>query len=682
MESLSAGDDRRNPSKSPRFFRERLAWYRARIVTMGTREIVYRSLEWAKRQYSRRLSRGWDAIRPIGTLGSLSGITERISDCQPDLAALVARESQSIRAGEFRLLGAHWPKPGVMPPPSGFWHVDPDDGEPFPQRDIYCFDISFRHGVNTREIKRIWELGRLQFLVPLAAHAALSNNQEDAELVVALLRSWMEGNPPFRGLNWSSSIELALRIISVALSLSMIGPERLDKKTREEALQFFFAHVDWIRRFPSLHSSANNHRIAELAGIIIGTTMAPAFPGAEDLREASWRDLLIEIDRQIYPDGVGAEQAPSYTAFAVELFLLATSVYGVKPGLPIATVNRLSAWAEHSLWLMDTDARVPMIGDCDDCRAVATTQAQEPRYVASIVSAVAGNIGRPDLVPRARDPSIRDVLLQSAGTLSMQRAGLRSFPIGGYSVIRGSGDAPPVLIFDHGPVGYLSIAAHGHADTLAVWLSIGNQPIFVDAGTYLYHSSRELRDAFRGTTIHNTLTLNDIPSSRPSGPFNWATKANAHCVALESGSCTRLIAEHDGYVLLFGLRHRRTVDFDGDTQITITDELLGPSERREVTVSFLLDPLCEAMLERDEGVLIARAGRPLARLKTAGPLKVRITRGDANSNLGWVSPSFSARVPANQILLEGTLKRPSIVTINLLSLAQPPHRPLLRAAMV
>ena len=61
-----------------------------------------------------------------------------------------------------------------MPPPPAFWHIDPDDGEMFPQRDAYCFDVSFRHGVNTREIKRIWELSRLQFLVPLAAYAALS----------------------------------------------------------------------------------------------------------------------------------------------------------------------------------------------------------------------------------------------------------------------------------------------------------------------------------------------------------------------------------------------------------------------------------------------------------------------------------------------------------------------------
>ena len=144
-------------------------------------------------------------------------------------------------------------------------------------------------------------------------------------------------------------------------------------------------------------------------------------------------------------------------------------------------------------------------------------------------------------------------------------------------MIRGKGKAPAVLIFDHGPVGYLSIAAHGHADTLAVWLSIGDQPVFVDAGTYLYHSDRAMRDAFRSTAVHNTLTLGGVASSRPSGPFNWATKANARCVVVEDGPIARLVAEHDGYFARFGLRHRRTIEFDGTSQIAITDELLGVS---------------------------------------------------------------------------------------------------------
>jgi hypothetical protein len=75
--------------------------------------------------------------------------------------------------------------------------------------------------------------------------------------------------------------------------------------------------------------------------------------------------------------------------------------------LPAATVDRLSAWAEHSLWLMDADARVPAIGDFDDCRVIATTQAPEPKYVASLVAAVSGRVGRPDLAPPAKDRKIQ-----------------------------------------------------------------------------------------------------------------------------------------------------------------------------------------------------------------------------------------------------------------------------------
>ena len=405
-----------------------------------------------------------------------------------------------------------------MPPTPAFWHVDPDDGEIFPQRDAYCFDVSFRHGVDTREIKRIWELSRLQFLVPLAACATLFGAKEDYDLVEGVIRSWMDGNHPFRGLNWGSGIELALRVISVAFAISMIGIEGLNQESRQAILRFFTAHIYWLKRFPSLHSSANNHRVAELAGLIVGLTMAPDLRGAGHLRETCWRDLLTEIDRQIYPDGVGAEQAPTYTAFTIELFLVAALASGKQHDLPAATKDRLAAWAEHSLWLMDTEARTPAIGDTDDGRVIATTQAREPRYVASIVDAVASCIGRPELVPPAVDPSLRQILFRSTAASPVARAGLRSFPTGGYTVIRGKGEAPAVLTFDHGPVGYLSIAAHGHADTLSVWLSVGGQPIFVDAGTYRYHSRKALRDAFRGTAVHNTLTLRGVvvePARRP-----------------------------------------------------------------------------------------------------------------------------------------------------------------------
>ena len=334
-------------------------------------------VEGATKQFSRRLTQGWDAIKPIGPLASLAGIADRMRNTQPTLATALAREAEDA-TGQVPPARGPLAEPGTMPPPPAFWHIDPDDGEMFPQRDAYCFDVPFRHGVNTREIKRIWELGRLQFLVPLAAHAALSGDRGEFKLVAGVIRSWMEGNPPFRGPNWGSGVELALRLISVALSLSIIGVGNLDEETRHAVLKFVYAHVKWLKRFPSLHSSANNHRIAELVGIIVGATLAPAIPGSADLREKSWRDLLTENSSSDLPDGVGAEQAPYYTAFAIELFLVATFFYEKQHDLPADTIDRLSVWAEHSLWLMDTQSRVPAIGDWDDCRVIATTQAGEP----------------------------------------------------------------------------------------------------------------------------------------------------------------------------------------------------------------------------------------------------------------------------------------------------------------
>ena len=139
------------------------------------------------------------------------------------------------------------------------------------------------------------------------------------------------------------------------------------------------------------------------------------------------------------------------------------------------------------------------------------------------------------------------------------------------------------------------------------------------------------------------------------------------CIASEKGPTARVVAEHDGYLARFGLKHRRTVAFDGKSRITITDELIGASEDREAAISFLLDPACTATIEPDGNLLIAAGGRPLARLESTGPLAPEIVRGDETSNLGWVSPSFSVRVPADQIILKGNLDRPSVVTVTLLA---------------
>src|SRR5262249_30224221 len=140
--------------------------------------------------------------------------------------------------------------------------------------------------------------------------------------------------------------------------------------------------------------------------------------------------------------------------------------------IPAPLRDRFRLWGEHVLWLMDAAGQVPEIGDNDAGRVIMFGQAQEPRYVASVLAALAGWLKETSLAPPARDPHLRDFVFGSITGSGVESGGFRQWKEGGYSVFRGA-DARHSLVFDHGPVGHSSIAAHGHADTLAVWLTVG-----------------------------------------------------------------------------------------------------------------------------------------------------------------------------------------------------------------
>ena len=75
---------------------------------------------------------------------------------------------------------------------------------------------------------------------------------------------------------------------------------------------------------------------------------------------------------------------------------------------------------------------------------------------------------------------------------------------------------------DGGPHGFLSIAAHAHADALSVEVRYGGVDILADPGTYCYHGEPAWRSYFRSTIAHNTVELGGRSQSSDGGPFMWA----------------------------------------------------------------------------------------------------------------------------------------------------------------
>ena len=522
------------------------------------------------------------------------------------------------------VLGQTWRGDPWLPPG---WSVDPITGTEWEQS--FAYKVPYRHRNDKGDVKFVWELNRLQYLHVVAAAARVAGDKDLAALCAAHVLSWIEKNPPLNGVVWASGIELALRLVSFLVVASLL-PEAFSPGEAAALAESVATHAYWIDRFPSRFSSANNHRIAELTAL----SLAGSLMGPSTVSEAWERDgragLETEALRQILPDGVGAEQSPTYTAFSLEWLLVASAV-GEAVGRPFSDrfLDRVEVAGRHLLGVTATGGHTPRIGDDDEGRVLF--DGDDDDYVVSVAAAAAaGRTGRTCNVPAIPRRHLRHALLGEPNLRLGMTAGVSTYPAGGCTAARSVDNGREVLwVLDHGALGYLSIAAHGHADALGVWLHVDGDPVFVDAGTYLYHSGGRWRESFRGTHSHNTLVAGGLDSSTITGPFSWGDRANGRLIeAVVGPEQWRVTAEHDGYVSKFGVRHRRSLDRVGPGAYLITDTLAGSTEARvPVEIGFLLEPAIEAH-PTSSGWRLERSGSPLALIDTIGAVVRKQQRGE------------------------------------------------------
>ena len=631
---------------------ERLLWYRRRLASMSAPEILHRVGEQIKRAQSRgRVPNFVGATGDGARLPALPGLSEGVRTMAGDQELLDRWRAfaDRTREGRYHFLGLDWP----ATTDSRRWHLDPVTRRHWPD-DVYCFRVPFRSAQDMGDVKYVWELNRLQHLQPAAALAAVTGDVELVELCGQEIESWIDANPPYQGVNWASGIELTLRVVSLIVVFSLLGDEAFSRAQRRKLWSTLAHHGYWLMRFPSRFSSANNHLVAEAAGLYLLGQLASSLPQADRWRDYGRRTLEGEIHRQIHKDGVGAEQSPTYTAFSLEFWLLCGEV-GRRTDQPFTEPywRHLTEAGETLRWMLDEGANAPRIGDDDEGRVFVSTL-HETDYVASVVSCIARATDRPDLVPPRQTSHLRHTLFPPFPTAAAKIAGLRHMPAGGYTVIRqAEKDRSCLWVVDHAPLGYLSIAAHGHADALSVLLHLDDQPVLVDAGTYLYHSGGAWRDHFRGTTAHNTLSVAGSNSSRIAGAFNWSRKASVSLIEVAQDPTSWVVeAEHDGFVEEVGLRHRRRIERLGDGLISITDRLIGRSMEVPVEIGFLLHPDLSVDAEGST-LVICRLDRKLARLTHEGGLTPEVQCGLNDPRRGWYSEAFGSKVPADRITFTG-----------------------------
>lgn len=211
------------------------------------------------------------------------------------------------------------------------------------------------------------------------------------------------------------------------------------------------------------------------------------------------------------------------------------------------------------------------------------------------------------------------------------------------------------VLADAGELGYLSIAAHGHADALSFTLAMGDEQLLVDPGTFSYHYDPAARAYFRSTRAHNTIAIDGQDQSQAGGLFLWTKKARTtvHDWHPSEGGAT-LAASHDGYERLASpVTHRRTLTLDGG-QLTVDDELDGEGEH-DIEWRLHLAPGCVAKYVDDTCDVRADRHRLSIKLDTA----LQWDRVVADARGGWYSPAFNQREKTTTLVGSARLAMPT-----------------------
>jgi hypothetical protein len=468
--------------------------------------------------------------------------------------------------------------------------------------------------------------------------------------------------------HWASSLELAIRLLNWSVSWHLIGGAEsplfagdAGAALQRRWLDAVYRHARFIEGFLSLHSSANNHLLGEYMGLLVAGLTWPCWREAQRWVEAGHAGFEREALRQNAADGVNREQAVYYHHEVADMMLLCGLV-GAANGRPFGDAYwlRLEQMLGFIAALRDAKGHVPMIGDADDALMVRFDPRPEFDPYASLLATGAQLFGRTDW-PSTDDVKTRWLLGDAPARRPSRAEPTRDFPDGGYWVL-GGGACPSQLVCDAGPLGYLSIAAHGHADALAFTLSAQGDELLVDPGTFAYHTEPRWRDYFRSTAAHNTVRIDGQDQSVIGGSFMWLQQARARLVELQrDGRRERWRAEHDGYRRLPDpVTHRREIDLDlADGSLRVED-VLDCRRRHEVELHWHFAEGCEVEPDGQGGLLVLRGGKPRLYLQCSGaPLALSLHRGEESPPLGWISRRFDTRTPICTARYRATIDGPT-----------------------
>ena len=391
---------------------------------------------------------------------------------------------------------------------------------------------------------------------------------------LALLKNWVEKNPPALGVGWEP-YPTSLRIVNW-IKWVLAGNKLPEVCIYSLAVQtrFLSCRIEWYL--------LGNHLLANAKALIFAGLF---FQGDEAKK---WLNLGLsilhqELPEQILPDGGHFERSTMYHAIILEDLLDLINIANIYKGsietgiiLEWETASRkMLQWLTK---MTHPDGEIALFNDA--AFKISATSSSLLSYALS-------------LGIRLDDKGFVSALivnpLKESGYIQLISNDVRVF-------------------LDVAPIGPDYLPGHAHADTLSFELSLFEQRIIVNGGTSVYGTGLErLRE--RHTKAHSTVEVDGTSSSEVWSGFRVARRAKPFGLEIKSTEDEILVCcSHDGYSRLKGkpIHHRKWNMTKNE--LTISDLVTG-SKHRSIARFILHPSVCIKKVNLNDWYIYAPLGQ-------------------------------------------------------------------------
>lgn len=589
-----------------------------------------------------------------------------LSRCLADEVEAHLAQAEKILRHEFNLLGSgdYVPEDPDREERQGYlpidWYLDPVRGLRFPRGvPVKEWDLYAMRPENA-DIKYPWELARCQHWPALGQAWLLSGDERFAREIRNQLDDFREANPVGVGVNWTCTMDVAIRALNWALALDMMGALQRGDEFGDRALQALFEHGHFIyNNLENHYEVTSNHFLSNVVGLFYLSFLFSSLEAGRTWQSFCREALEQEIVAQVLDDGADYESSVPYHRLVTELFLGAARL-AQQSGSPLSEAydERLKKMLAFLAGVLRPDGLMPQVGDADDGRLHILSrygcwQPQDPRH---LFGPAARYFGRPDWQKLGGRDGVweaawwgygfeEEELQASRGYDGTPADNFHLYPQAGLAVARENGN---YLLVTNSIVGTKGFGNHKHNDQLSFEYFCQGVPLFVDPGSYVYTSDFDARNRYRSVKAHNTLCVDDTEQNEMKEEWIFRLFETAHAEHLNFGiseSRVEYRGRHIGYRRLpQEVRHRRTISLcRKDGALTIMDELEGKGKCR-LEWSYHCPPGVEVSLKEGSIVLLTAAAQSFELLIPKG---IRVTKSEDR-----YSPSYGVERPCMKVTLQ------------------------------